>query len=113
MLFPYTQEPHFLDHFPLKSIHERGIRNWPKSDTTFRCWHARLVKHAPTKAIFDRVGISDLLKIVRHSPTYEPMLFPITFSFWSFEYNIFIFSLGPMSITFRDVGALVNLLPLG
>ncbi|KAL2466465.1 PMD domain-containing protein [Abeliophyllum distichum] len=33
--------------------------------------------------------------------------------FWSSEYNTFIFPFGPMSITLRDVGALVNLPLLG
>ncbi|KAL2533485.1 Uncharacterized protein Adt_06836 [Abeliophyllum distichum] len=66
-----------------------------------------------TKAIFDRAKIFDLLEIATRPPLYGPILFPIALSFWSSEYNTFIFPLGPMSITLRDVGALVNLLPLG
>ncbi|KAL2521283.1 uncharacterized protein Fot_25206 [Forsythia ovata] len=111
-LFPCTQEPPFLDPFSLKPIREKSIRTWPKADTTFHLWHARMMKHSATKAIFDRAKIFDLLEIATRPPLYDPVLFPIALSFWTSEYNTFIFPLGPMSITLRDVGALVNLPPL-
>ncbi|KAL2466316.1 Aminotransferase-like [Abeliophyllum distichum] len=66
-----------------------------------------------TKEIFYRAKISDLLEIATRLPLYDPILFPIALSFWSCEYNTFIFPFGPISITLRDVGALVNLPPLG
>lgn len=69
--------------------------------------------HGPTKAIFDLARISDLLEIALQPPIFDPVLFPITLSFWSSEYNTFVFPLGPISITLRDVGALVNLPLLG
>lgn len=34
-LFPCTQDPPFLNPFPLKPIRERGIHTWPKTDATF------------------------------------------------------------------------------
>ncbi|KAL2531785.1 hypothetical protein Adt_05136 [Abeliophyllum distichum] len=108
-LFHCTQEPPFLNPFSLKPICDKNIHTWPKADTTFCLWHARMVKHSATKAIFDRAKISDLLEIATRPPLYDPILFPIALSFWSSEYNTFIFPLGPMSITLRDVGALVNL----
>ncbi|CAI9756294.1 unnamed protein product [Fraxinus pennsylvanica] len=82
------------------------------TDPSFRRWHARMVNHGPTKAIFDLAKILDLLKITLYSPTYDLVLFPIALSFWFSEYNTFVFPLGPMSITLRDVGALINFLPL-
>lgn len=71
------------------------------------------MNHGPTKAIFDSARISDLLEISFQPPIFDPSLFPIALSFWSFEYNTFVFPLGPMSITLMDVRALVNLPPLG
>ena len=62
-LFPCTQGPPFLNSLPLGPLRERGIRTWPKSDVVFRRWHARLVDHGPTKALFDNARISDLLEI--------------------------------------------------
>lgn len=112
-LFPCTQGPPFLSLLPLKSIREKGIRTWPKANNNFRRWHARLIKHGPTKALFDRARVSELLEITLYPPIYDSVLFPIALSFWSSEYNTFVFPLGPMSITLRDVGALVNLPPLG
>ncbi|KAL2498036.1 PMD domain-containing protein [Abeliophyllum distichum] len=112
-LFPCTQEPSFLDPFPLKPICDKSICTWPKADTTLYLWHARMMKHSTTKAIFDRARIYDLLEIATRLPLYHPVLFPIALSFWSSEYNTSIFPLGPMPITLRDVGSLVNLPPLG
>ncbi|KAL2474296.1 PMD domain-containing protein [Abeliophyllum distichum] len=104
-LFPCTQEPPFLDPFSLKPIRDKSIRTWPKNDTTFHLWHARMMKHI--------AKISDLLEIAIRPPVYDPILFSIALSFWSSEYNTIIFPLSSMSITLRDVGALVNLPPLG
>ncbi|KAL2533684.1 Aminotransferase-like [Abeliophyllum distichum] len=112
-LFPCTQELPFLDPFPLKPIRDKSIHTWPKADTTLYIWHARMMKHSTTKAIFDHARISDLLEIATRPPIYDHVPFPTPLSFWSSEYNTFIFPLGPMSITLRDVGALVNLPPLG
>ncbi|KAL2525137.1 Aminotransferase-like [Abeliophyllum distichum] len=72
-----------------------------------------MMKHSATKAIFDCAKIFELLESATRPPLYDPILFPIALTFWSSEYNTFIFPLGPMSITLRDVGALVNLTPLG
>ncbi|KAL2475350.1 PMD domain-containing protein [Abeliophyllum distichum] len=112
-LFPCTQELPFLDPFSLKPICDKSIRTWPKADTTLHLWHVRMMKHNTTKVIFDRARISDHLEIATRPSLYDPILFPIALSFWSFEYNTFIFPIGPMSITLRDVGTLVNLPPLG
>lgn len=71
------------------------------------------MKHGPTRAIFNRAGISNLLKITLHPPVYDLVHFPIALSAWSSKYNTFVFPLGPMSITLRDISTLVNLPPLG
>ncbi|KAL2485159.1 bromodomain-containing protein 9-like [Abeliophyllum distichum] len=84
-LFPCTQEPHFLDPFSLKPIYDKNMRTWPKADTTFRLWHARMVKHSATEAIFDRAKISDLLEIATRPLLYDPIFFPIALCFWSSE----------------------------
>ncbi|CAA2964798.1 Hypothetical predicted protein [Olea europaea subsp. europaea] len=76
-LFPCTQGPRFLNSLPLRSLRERGIRTWPKSDVVFRRWHARLVDHGPTKVNFDSARISDLLEISLQPPIFDPALFPI------------------------------------
>ncbi|CAI9777518.1 unnamed protein product [Fraxinus pennsylvanica] len=55
----------------------------------------------------------DLLEIALQPPIFDLVLFPIALSFRSSEYNTFVFPLGPMSITLKDIGALVNLPPLG
>lgn len=112
-LFPCTQGLPFLNSLPLGLLRENGICTWPKSDVTFRRWHACLVGHGPTKALVDNARISDLLEISIRPPTFDSTLFSIALSFWFSEYNNFIFRLGPMSITLRDVGVLVNLPPLG
>ncbi|KAL2498150.1 bromodomain-containing protein 9-like [Abeliophyllum distichum] len=83
-LFPLYSRTSFLGPFSLKLICDKSIRTWPKTDTTFRLWHARMMKHSATKAIFDRAKISDLLEIATHPPLYDPILFPIALSFLVF-----------------------------
>lgn len=80
-LFPCMENLHFMNSLPLKPIREKCIRTWPKTNVSFRRWHARMANHGPTKAIFDPTKISDLLEITLQPPIYDSVFFPIALSF--------------------------------
>ncbi|KAL2486787.1 Aminotransferase-like [Abeliophyllum distichum] len=98
-IFPTSYTFPFLEPLPLPSLHSAGTRNWSNSDTSFRAW--------------DRATILDILELTLDIPTFDPTLFSITFCFWTSDYNTFVFPLGPMFVTLRDISALTNLPPIG
>ncbi|KAL2518192.1 Aminotransferase-like [Abeliophyllum distichum] len=103
----------FHEPSTLPSLRSAGIRTWPKSDTSFRAWHKCMVGHGPTKELFDRARILELLELTLDIPFLTSTLFSIALCFWASDYNTFVFLLGPMSVTLRDISALTNLPPIG
>ncbi|KAL2466935.1 hypothetical protein Adt_42786 [Abeliophyllum distichum] len=112
-LFPTSHIFPFIEPFPLTSLQSAGIRTWHKSDTNFHAWHKHMVGHGPTRELFERARILDLLELTLDIPAFDPTLFSIVLYFWASNYKTFVFSLGSMFVTLRDISALTNLLPIG
>ncbi|KAL2525689.1 hypothetical protein Adt_10743 [Abeliophyllum distichum] len=105
----YALRQHFEDEWTPNQTLSAGIRTWPKSDTSFRTWHKHMIGHGPTRELFERARILDLLELTLDIPTFDLTLLSIALRFWGPNYNIFVFPLGPMSVTLRDISALTNL----
>ncbi|KAL2513174.1 PMD domain-containing protein [Abeliophyllum distichum] len=103
----------FLETLPLPPLCNAGVRTWPKLVISFHAWHKCMIGHGPTKALFDRARILELLELTLDIPTFDPTLFFVALCFWASDYNTFVFPLGPMSITLRDISALTKLPPTG
>ncbi|KAL2542082.1 hypothetical protein Adt_03060 [Abeliophyllum distichum] len=68
-----------------------------------------MIGHGPTRDFFERTRILDFLELTHDIPAFDPTLFSIALCFWTSDYNTFVFSLSPMSVTLRDISALTNL----
>ncbi|KAL2465904.1 Aminotransferase-like [Abeliophyllum distichum] len=66
-----------------------------------------------TRELFDQDKILELVELTLDILAFDPILFSIALCFWTSDYNTFVFPLGPMSVTLRDISLLTNLLPIG